>query len=235
MSSGGDGEVGRDGRGAGIARGDVDAVRRIVGGEGQGECVLPAAAADDQQSHTAPLRAGVVERVAGAVGRPLRRSFQLVGELAELALVVRGGFAHVVPQRPVVGFAAAPHVFAADDPLVGAGLHPLLHLARPHHIHRMGDDQRVEHLVDHIEPVMLRGILVGLLHERFEVEVARAHVRRVGAARHLHEHPHRRGQVLRAEQLGAVGREFRLARPFQERQPDRQHHQLERQRQHAER
>src|ERR1019366_6596694 len=52
---GGNVEVGRHGRGAGISRGDVDPVLRIIGGEGLGERVLPAAATDDEQSHTLPF------------------------------------------------------------------------------------------------------------------------------------------------------------------------------------
>ena len=54
----------------GIARCDVDLVRRIVGGDGQRESVLPAAAADDQQSHTAPLlRASLKASRARSVAR----------------------------------------------------------------------------------------------------------------------------------------------------------------------
>ena len=133
----------------------------------------------------------------------------------------------------VGGLGPAAGVLAAQDPVVLAARDPALQLGGADGVHRMGERQRAEHLVDHVEPLAARGVLVRLLHERVDVELPGEGLA-AAAAGHLHVEPLRRHDVLGAEQAGAVGGELRLPGPLEEGEPDRKHRQAGEHRQRAE-
>jgi hypothetical protein len=86
----------------------------------------------------------------------------------------------------------------------------------------MGQGQRAQHLVHHVEPFAARGVLVCLLHEGVDVELSGEGLA-PAASGHLHVHPLGGHDVLRAQQPGPISRQLGLAGPLEEGQPDRQH------------
>ena len=98
MVVGGNGEVGGELGGAGIARRAVQIGVRILATEGPAERMLPPPAADDEYPHEL-LR--VPEGLPGPVGRAPGGIGHLARDLTGLVGVIAAGGGHVVAQRPV--------------------------------------------------------------------------------------------------------------------------------------
>ena len=226
----GDGEIGGDGGGAGVARRAEEVGAGILAAEGPAERVLPPSTADYEDPHflvalrNASAAAPAAFRAASATSRA--RSF------ASVRVVGTGG-GHVVPERARAGFVAPADVLAAHDAVVFAARDPALELRRAHGVHRMREGQRVDDLVDRVEPLVARGVFVRLRHEGVHVHGAFEH-RAPAAAGHLHVEPLRHDDILMSQEPRPIGRELALPRPLEEREPHRQEDDTRQQRQSTE-
>ena len=139
--------------------------------------------------------------------------------LAGFPRVVAAGLGEIILERAGGGLRSTTDILAPDDPVVVSRRDPLLQLAGPHRMHRMGQRQRVQDLVDHIEALVALRVFLGLRHEGLEVELSH-HVGRPHPAGHLHEQPLRRERILTAQEAGPVAGQLRFPHPFQQGQPD---------------
>src|SRR5690606_35974843 len=94
------------------------------------------------------------EGVAGGGGRALRGTAHLARQLLRFGGVVVPRRGHVVPEGPLLRFAAPAGVLAAHDAVVFARRDPSLQLGRAHRVHRMSERQGVEDLVDDVEALV---------------------------------------------------------------------------------
>ena len=86
----------------------------------------------------------------------------------------------------------------------------------------MGERERAQHLVDHVESFAAGRVLVRLLHEGVHVELSGEPVA-PAAAGHLHVQPLRHHDVLPAQEPGPVRGQLGLPGPLEKGEPHRKH------------
>src|SRR6476619_2021659 len=107
------------------------------------------------------------------------------GQLSRLACVVAARSGHVLAERTLCALCSAPYVFAPENPVVLSAGHPTLQLGGPDRVHRMRQREGAQQLIDDVEPLTGAGVLVGLLHERFHIELT-GEMGSASSAGHLH-------------------------------------------------
>src|SRR6185312_138315 len=160
-----------------------------------------------EPSSIAPGRADGIRRARQTV-------LELVDGLAGLVAVIPGGIDVVFLER-LIGVALAAAEIVAGENLVEASRPlPAQQLGGAHGVHGMRAHHGIQDLQHRVPRVAARLVLLGLADEFFDAE--RVAVRL--AAGQFHLGAHRRVEILRDEESGAVRRELALARPLEERE-----------------